>query len=110
MQSKKMSLGELNKLLQENPIVLAYFSGEHCNVCKAIYPKIESLVNEKFPKIKLIKLLNEKSPEVFGQNQVFSIPTIIVYFEGKEFIRKIRNFSINELEQEISKPYKLFFE
>ena len=105
-----MKLEEFNNIIQNNSIVLVYLSGEHCNVCKALYPKIETLVNEKFPKIKLIKLLIEKSPEVFGQNQIFSIPTVIVYFEGKEFIRKIRNFSISELEQEILKPYNLFFE
>jgi len=105
-----MKLEEFNKILDKEPVVMVYFSGEHCNVCKALYPKIESLINNKFPKIKLIKLLTESSSEIFGQNQIFSIPTVIVYFEGKEFIRKIRNFSISELEQEILKPYNLFFE
>ena len=104
-----MELEEFNKILKEEPVVMVYFSGEHCNVCKALYPKIESLINNEFPKIKLIKLSTESSSKIFGQNQIFSIPTVILYFEGKEYIRKIRNFSIAELKQEILKPYNLYF-
>ena len=104
-----MELEEFNNILKKESVVMVYFSGEHCNVCKALYPKIESLINNEFSKIKLIKLLSESSSEIFGQNQIFSIPTVIVYFEGKEYIRKIRNFSVVELKQEILKLYKLYF-
>jgi len=102
-----MDINWFHQILTEYEIVLVYFSGYNCNVCKAMFPKIEQLLNQ-YPKIKLIKLFNEENPEIFGQNQILSIPTVIIYFEGKEFIRKIRNFSIEELAQELNRPYSLF--
>jgi hypothetical protein len=42
--------------------------------------------------------------------QVFTVPVILVYFEGREFFRKVRNISLIELENEISRPYHLLFE
>jgi len=105
-----MELDDFKHILENEAMIMVYFSSEYCNVCKALYPKIESLIKNEFPQIKLIKLLAKDCKEIFGQNQIFSIPTVIVYFNGKEYIRKVRNFSVTMLKQEISKPYNLFFE
>ena len=40
---------------------------------------------------------------------VFAVPTIIVYFDGKEFERKSRNFSVGGFIEELQRPYGLFF-
>jgi hypothetical protein len=49
-------------------------------------------------------------PEVAAQNRVFAAPTIVVFFAGRETIRKSRAFGIDELKAEISRPYSLMFE
>ena len=41
---------------------------------------------------------------------VFAEPTVIVFFDGKETIRKSRNFGLQELEDAIKRPYQLIFE
>jgi hypothetical protein len=48
-------------------------------------------------------------PEVAAQNQVFAAPTILVFFEGRESIRKSRNIGIGELQREIERPYEMIF-
>ena len=89
---------------------LAYFSTEACNVCKVLKPKVETMVKDKFPKIKLVYIKSDLLPEVAAQNRVFAAPTILVFFEGREHIRKSRNIGIGELEQEIERPYFIIFE
>jgi hypothetical protein len=37
------------------------------------------------------------------------VPTILVFIEGKEFIRKSRNIGIEELGDLIARPYTLLF-
>ena len=51
----------------------------------------------------------ERSPLIAGQQRIFTAPTILVYFDGKESLRKSRNISIGGLEEEIGRIYGLMF-
>lgn len=97
------------KLKEEEPALLVYFSTETCNVCKVLKPKVAELIQTSFPEIKLVYIQADKLPEVAAQNQVFAVPTLLVYFEGREYIRKSRNIGIGELEREIDRPYSMIF-
>ncbi len=103
------SFAEFLKLKEEETALLAYFSTEACTVCKVLKPKVAALIQEHFPKIKLVYIQSDKLLEVAAQNQVFAAPTILVYFEGREFIRKSRNIGIGELQREIERPYSMLF-
>ena len=50
------------------------------------------------------------SPSLAAKFSAFVEPTILLFFEGKETIRKSRNIGIFELENAIKRPYKLIFE
>ncbi len=51
----------------------------------------------------------EKSPVISGQFRIFTIPTILIFFEGKEQVRYSRNISMHQLEESISRPYSMLF-
>jgi thioredoxin-like negative regulator of GroEL len=103
------SLNEFNQIKQEEPAVLAYFSTDACNVCKVLKPKVDELIQSEFPKLKLVYVKSDVLPEVAGQHQVFAAPTILVFFDGREYIRKSRNIGIEELRREIDRPYSMIF-
>ena len=103
------SEGEFENLKISENALLAYFSTDNCNVCKVLKPKVEGLIKSKFDQIKLIYIKSDKFPEIAAQNRIFSAPTILIFFEGREFIRKSRNIGIQELEQDIQRPYSLVF-
>ena len=103
------SFEEFLKLKEEEPALLAYFSTDACNVCKVLKPKVAELIQSEFPKIKLAYIKSDILPEVAAQNQVFAAPTILVFFEGREYIRKSRNIGIGELQMEIKRPYSMIF-
>ncbi len=104
-----MNIDELNKCINDNDAVLVYFSGENCGVCKALQPKIKDTVTDNFPLIKHIYISATIFQETAASLSVFTIPTVIVFFEGKEFIRESRHISISSLIQKIERPYNLFF-
>lgn len=95
--------------LKEEPALLAYFSTDACNVCKVLKPKVEELIQTKFPKIKLAYVKSDKLPEVAAQSQIFAAPTILLFFDGREYIRKSRNIGVSELEKEIARLYSMMF-
>ena len=101
------SLDEMVKLREKEAILLGYFSTDSCNVCKVLKPKVAELIENEFPEIKLVYIKSDVFPEIAASFQIFAAPTILIFFEGKEFIRKSRNIGINELHLEISRPYSL---
>ena len=103
------SLDEFQNIIQNNLGVLVYFSHEKCNVCKVLKPKIFNLLTDSFPKINMYYSDTVLFPEIAAQNSIFTVPTIIIYLDNKEFIRKSRNIGIDELRKDLERPYNLMF-
>lgn len=103
------TLAEYNKLVATEAALLIYFSTDECNVCKVLKPKVGEMLIANFPKIKLIYVNLNQSPEIAAQNRIFAVPTLLVFFEGREYIRKSRNFGLDELKNEIDRPYQMMF-
>lgn len=104
------SLEEFHELVRREPAVLFYCSIPNCGVCASVKPKIISLIDEQFPKMKLFSVDTEALPEVRGQLSVYSVPAILGYFQGKELIREARNFGVMELARKIDRYYGMVFE
>jgi len=104
------SIPEFDLILAESDAVLAYFSTEACSVCHVLKPKVMEMVTESFPKMKTIFIESDKLPELAAQYRVFTAPTVVVFFAGRETIRKSRAFGVDELRSEIERPYSIIFE
>lgn len=101
---------ELLDIAQREKAVLFYFSSPTCGVCKSVKPKVIALCEEHFPKMPLYYIDIEAVPEASGQLSVFSIPAVLVYFDGRETVREARNFGIMELGAKIDRYYSMIFE
>ncbi len=101
---------EFEDFIESNGASLVYFSTPQCNVCKVLKPKVNEFISEEFEKIQMAYVDCELLKEVAAQNRIFAVPTILVFFDGKEFFRKSRNISISEFRTELERPYSMFFE
>ena len=104
------SLGSLQEIIDSEVACLLYFSSPSCSVCHVLRPKIMQKVDEQFPKIKTLHVDLSLTPEIGAQFQVLAAPTVILFLEGKEFIRKYRTMSVDGLMQEIQRPYTMLME
>jgi thioredoxin-like negative regulator of GroEL len=104
------SISEFEELLANEDALLAYFSTESCSVCHVLKPKVIEMVSDSFPKVKMVFVESDKLPELAAQNRVFAAPTVIVFFAGRETIRKSRAFGVGELRSEIERPYSMMFD
>lgn len=89
--------------------VLIYFSSQTCSVCHILKPKIESIVHKEFPKMEILEVKADLYKQIASHFTVFSIPSILVFFDKKEFKRYGRNISIDLFVEEIKRVYKLFY-
>jgi len=101
------SLEALQSALSEHAGVLLYFSTPQCNVCKVLRPKLTELFQQHYPEIQRYYVDSTETPEIAGQYSVFAVPTILLFLDGKEFVRKSRNFSPAELIEEIRRPWEI---
>ena len=103
------NLKALQELLNEKRGVLLYFSNDMCSVCRVLKPKVEELLTNQFPEIETRYIDIDKSPLLSGQYRVFTIPTILIYFDAKEQARLSRNISLHQLTEIIERPYSIIF-
>ncbi|MCF7803107.1 MAG: thioredoxin family protein [Candidatus Marinimicrobia bacterium] len=104
------SLQDLQRQIQNSSAGLFYFSTSDCNVCKVLKPKVEELLSQSFPKMEFYYIDCEAYPDVAAQFQVFTVPTLIAYFDGREAFRKSRSVGIQELASAIQRPYTMLFD
>ncbi len=103
------SIEELNEVIVNNDAVLVYFSHSNCGVCKVLKPKVWRMVASTYPMMKVYYSDVIINPMVSSQLSIFAVPTIVVYFVGKESFRLSRNLGIDELSQLIARPYNMIF-
>ncbi len=110
MNEEIITIEALQELIREEIGVLVYFSTPTCNVCHALKPKISREFEENFPKIKQVFIDSSLTPEIPAHFNIFSVPTILVFLDGKEFARESRNVSVPVLVNNIQRVYKILLD
>jgi len=100
---------ETDSLILSGKAILLYFSTNECNVCKVLKPKVEELLSIDFPLIQPFFVDTEKFPRMAAHYRIFTVPTLIVFFQGKETIRKSRFIHLDELRLDLERPYTILF-
>ncbi|MHC3993609.1 thioredoxin family protein [Thiomicrolovo sp. ZZH C-3] len=103
------TLTEIENTLREKPAVMLYFSAPTCNVCHALKPKLVEAVTTNFDAIEIVTVDISESPEIASHFSVFAIPTLLVFLDGREFLRKSRHMSVGEVVEAIRRPYEIMF-
>jgi len=103
------SIAHFQEVTRNNGAALVYFSHDQCNVCKVLKPKVQAMMDEKFPLMPMYYCNTVEKSEVAAQNRIFAVPTVLVFFEGRETFRFSRNIGLSELKNAIARPYSLMF-
>lgn len=99
------SVDEIDAFIKENELAFLYISQPNCSVCVALLPQVNELM-EGYPEIKLAHVNTTDVPEVAGKFSIFTIPVLLLFFEGKEHIREARIVHMELFEDKINKIYK----
>jgi thioredoxin-like negative regulator of GroEL len=108
----RQEIGNIEQLLEtiksENAVLL-YFYNDDCPPCLSLRPKVEALLDNSFPEMKLVFVNSKSHPEIPASYGVFANPTLIIFFDGKEFKRFSKYISTSELHQAIERYYNIIF-
>ncbi|SHK80426.1 thioredoxin [Pseudonocardia thermophila] len=70
-------------VINSDKTVLVDFWATWCGPCKMVAPVLDEIAGEHKDKIKVAKLDIDANPQSAAQYQVMSIPTMIVFKDGK---------------------------
>lgn len=87
------------------PVVLVDFFAEWCMPCLMMAPVIEDLA-EKMKNVKFAKVNVDENSGLSGKFKVMSIPTLIIFKQGKEVERIIGSQPAEVIEEKLKKHLK----
>lgn len=94
--NKKESFGEI---INGNTPVLVDFSAEWCGPCRMMKPILQQLHQRMGEKIRIIKIDIDKSPAAAQTYNVQSVPTLIIFQNGKMLWRQSGVVQATQLEK-----------
>lgn len=103
------SLEQLEELKQSEDALLVLYGGKECNVCHSIKPKLIELMQEHYPKVKMVYVDCHVQTDICSQNSIFTLPTLQVFFTGQKFAEEVRSFSLHKVMQDLARPYNMVF-
>ena len=101
------TIQNIQKSIDENLAVMVYFSAPTCNVCHALKPKLLEELDANFSKFVVESVDISTEEDIAPHFGVFAIPTVLILLDGKEFLRKSRHMSVDEVINEIRRPYEI---
>ena len=101
------TIENIEKTIKENLAVMVYFSAPTCNVCHALKPKLLEALDANFKEFVVESVDISVEEDIAPHFDIFAIPTVLVLLDGKEFLRKSRHMSVDEVIREIKRPYDI---
>ena len=69
--------------------VLADFYADWCGPCKTMAPMLDELASQNVGELLVVKLDTERNPRIAQRFGIRSIPTLIVFRDGREAAREV---------------------
>ncbi len=83
------------------PVVVDFWA-EWCGPCKMIGPSLEEIAKELEGQVRIAKVNVDENPGIAGQLGIRSIPTLMLYKDGKVASQKVGAAPKGELKRWIS--------
>lgn len=75
--------GNFDSIIRKYPLVLIDFWAAWCHPCKMVEPIIEALAKENAGKLVCAKLNVDENPQTAAKFRIMSIPTLMLFKDGK---------------------------
>jgi thioredoxin 1 len=93
----------VDDVLESDKPVLVDFWAEWCGPCRAIGPILEDVATERQGSLRVVKVNIDESPDLARQFGVRSIPTLLLFQDGKVKSQRVGSLRRPELDAFLDK-------
>lgn len=80
---KIVNTQEFNELMNENAVLVDFFA-TWCGPCKMLSPVLEGVAEKMKDKVTIVKVDVDRSPDLAAKFGVMSVPTMIMFKNGRQ--------------------------
>ena len=91
------------EVLKASTPVLVDFHATWCGPCKALAPVIDEIATEYTGKLKVVKVDVDEAQDTATSLGIMSVPTLMIFKDGKEAMRRVGGAPKQTLMAEIQK-------
>jgi thioredoxin 1 len=102
MSSKVTDSSFKTDVLDSSQPVVVDFWAEWCGPCRMIAPALDEISKELEGKVKIVKMNVDENQQIPGQFGIRSIPTLMIFKDGKLAAQKVGAASKGDLAKWIS--------
>ena len=102
-------LARLDAKVASGEGLAVYFTAPDCGVCKVVRPGLMEMMRGEFPRLRWLEVDAASRRDIAGQYRVFSVPTLLVFMDGREVLRRARHLGVGAIRRELERPYDAFF-
>src|SRR5699024_4984928 len=99
------SMEEIDAFINNNTLAFLYVSKPNCSVCHGLLPQVQQLM-KKYPNIHPGHINADEVEEIAGRFSIFTVPVLLLFVNGIEYIREARIVHLSLLDEKINKIYK----
>lgn len=90
-----------DEVVKSEKLVMVDFWAEWCGPCKALGPKLEEIAAENSEQVKVVKINIDENKETAQKFGIRSIPTMIIFKEGKDIETMMGNLPKEDISNKI---------
>ncbi|MBP7494114.1 MAG: thioredoxin family protein [Spirochaetales bacterium] len=93
-------MNDLEEEIHSLKPVMVFFYREESDICNILYKKVARL-SRKYRGVASYVVDLERHPTAAGEFLAYSVPTLILFFQGKPVYKRSEDIDIPELEQRL---------